>query len=58
MKKSEYNKVLKRGCGYEASSGEDTDGDCGHGYEWDCDHCPIVLEQDDSTEEVIKDGMV
>ena len=45
MTQEEYKAVLGRGCAWEKSGGEDTDGDCGHGYEWDCDRCPIIIEE-------------
>jgi hypothetical protein len=37
-----FDAVVDRGCGYEPSGGEDTDGDCGHCYPWTCDQCPCV----------------
>lgn len=37
--------ILKNGCQWEASK-QDTDGDCGHGYRWTCDECPINWQSD------------
>ena len=45
MTKEKYQAVLDAGCDWEPSGGQDTDDDCGHVYDWECDNCPIVIEQ-------------
>jgi hypothetical protein len=45
MNNKKYQEVLKEGCGWEPSGGYDTDGDCSHGYDWECDNCPITIER-------------
>lgn len=50
MTKKQYREVLEAGCGLEKSCGYDTDGDCAHGYEWECDNCPIVIEQNEKAD--------
>lgn len=37
----EFNEVIARGCG-EYCIGDEVD--CFHDYEWTCDHCPIVIQ--------------
>lgn len=38
-----YKEIVLRGCGYKHDS-FNGDGDCEHGYEWDCDYCPCTIE--------------
>jgi len=39
-----YKEVIERGCGLIYFEYEG-DYDCEWKYEWECDHCPIVVEQ-------------
>lgn len=40
-----YKEILKRGCGgYFSDTLDGFEFDCEHGYGWECDHCPIVVE--------------
>lgn len=40
-----YNEILRIGCGgeYDEWNG---DYDCSHGYTWNCEECPIVVESE------------
>ena len=41
-----YQAVLDAGCGgYSTWTDWGYEYDCEHEYEWDCDYCPIVVEQ-------------
>lgn len=35
---TQYKEIVALGCLFE-------DGDCGHGYDWSCDHCPCTIEK-------------
>ena len=42
-----YQRVVMRGCGgYVTQTSDGDDYDCGHGYAWMCDHCPVVEERE------------
>lgn len=56
LTRTRIKQILVLGCGWERSIGEDTDGNCGHGYEWDCDYCPIVTERYKPSAILIKVG--
>ena len=41
-----YKEVLERGCGgYRTWTDWGWEYDCEHDYDWECDNCPIVVEQ-------------
>ena len=48
-----YKEVLKAGCGgtYDEWKG---DYGCEHKYEWECDQCPIVLNNIENSTESVK----
>lgn len=48
-----YERVVRLGCQFEVSWtawGEESD--CGHGYAWGCDSCPVNKELEKSKHEV------
>lgn len=51
-----YREVLKLGCKLEWSHTMDgSECECGHYYKWDCDHCPVVIEQFKRPIETVED---
>jgi len=46
-----YSKILDLGCSWEYDP-YNGDGDCGHGYPWDCDYCPVVIENQKALKDV------
>ena len=45
LSKDDYAMIAKRGCKWEESEDNHSEGDCGHWYRWTCDDCPVMIER-------------